>query len=644
MRKLKLWLQIGLVGLVAILLRVWTLMSESPSFEEISASLTALRPFREYAADTQLDLCPPLYYLILHLLSWTGGSLALMRLPSAIAGAVTCVLVFLAARAIFSQRAGFLAGLLLAVSPLHIFSSQEAQPAALFTMVLVVAFYFLVRSLETGSVRTWLVYDVCAIALLYLHPKAMWVVGVLLVLHAAGVLWAQEPHGQRCVRRGRLLGMLLYNYAIIIALSLPWLLVMPTKLSYQEVQPGPLHLARAYLRYPLFGIVRKVPTYLFVAVGIALALLVPPLVNVLRRGNHRTLALFAAVVLIPAVPFVYSQFGRVRFSAARDAVLVAPLYAMLLGLLLGRCILPMRLFLIVLLFSGFGYSITRQAFKHQKLDWNRVRDVIEANAKANDLLVYWPDVTASVGRYYFGNKYDVLNATDFFERAGEAPREKPVYFVVTQIVPSSEPFVYTFPGALKHFASTDFLMQERLNLVARSTGLNMFQLGLWYDDPDSLRVEQDHATSNTQFIYHPNDPVFRNSQFHHDAPEVSYELSGRRGVWMAGPTVHLRLPVTLAPGNYALRVHCSPDFEQLEIGVSEKRSLKMRVWTGVEQTRATIDRETTVRLPFSTETEVKSLPVHIEAVPAAKLGHPRRNYGAKILSISIDLMSEQQGS
>jgi hypothetical protein len=642
MRNLGVWLYAVAVLALGLVLRIWNLGAESPSFEEISASLAAVKGIAEYPRSPELDLCPPLFYAVLHPLTWAGGSLGLMRLPSVIGGAVAATLLYLLGRRVFPDRGAAIGAFLLAANPLHVYFSQEVQPAVLFTVLLIVAFYFMVRSAETASFRDWLFFDLAMIGMLHLHPKAVFVAVAFLILHLIVIPVFANPADQRRVRATRKLGMLAFNYVVITAVSLPWLFIMPTKSSWREAAPGAIELARAFIRYPFFGMVRQVELLWLVAVGVVLLLLLPPFLNLVRQMSMRLFLLVALVLLIPLLPFAYSYFGRVRFSAPRDAVIVAPLFCLLLGLLLGKCIFYMRTVLILVLAVAFGWSVARQAVKPQKLDWNQIRDVVETAAKPGGLLVYWPDMTKRVGEYYFGSKYQIAGASDLLDKWADSAAEEPVVFVVTQNFPSPEPYIYTFPGALRQYAKTEFLWQHRLNFVARSTDMNMFNLRLWFDEPQSLNIVDAH-TSQTQFIYTPTHEVFRNSQFHWDEPDMSYEMNGRRIVWTAAPQVDLKLPVTLSPGDYIMKLHCSPDFEQAEYGNVRERKVSVHFWTGMERRKTTIEEETTVNLRFSVETEVKSLPVHIEVEPTELLGHPKRRFGIKIYSIAIDEAVEQPG-
>lgn len=90
------------------------------------------------------DFHPPLYHLILKF--WDGifgYSETASRFPSIIFGVITCYFVYLIGKKLFSQKAGILAGLFMALNPLAIYYSQEARMYSLAMMAVTAAVYFL---------------------------------------------------------------------------------------------------------------------------------------------------------------------------------------------------------------------------------------------------------------------------------------------------------------------------------------------------------------------------------------------------------------------------------------------------------------------------------------------------------------------
>ncbi|GEM_PF-645578 len=85
---------------------------------------------------------PPLYYLVantgLMLRRWLGVEAAL-RVPSVIAGVLSIPLLFAVVRRWLGDRVALLAAGLMAVSPFHIWYSQEARPYALLLLLSLVA-------------------------------------------------------------------------------------------------------------------------------------------------------------------------------------------------------------------------------------------------------------------------------------------------------------------------------------------------------------------------------------------------------------------------------------------------------------------------------------------------------------------------
>ena len=85
---------------------------------------------------TAVDIHPPLYYLLLHL--WTlllGPSPLAVRLLSVLVGTATVPLLYATGRRLLGERGGLLAALLLAISPFHVYYSQEVRMYGLVTLL-----------------------------------------------------------------------------------------------------------------------------------------------------------------------------------------------------------------------------------------------------------------------------------------------------------------------------------------------------------------------------------------------------------------------------------------------------------------------------------------------------------------------------
>ncbi|MGD2205713.1 MAG: glycosyltransferase family 39 protein [Anaerolineae bacterium] len=99
---------------------------------------------------TAVDIHPPFYYLLLQL--WTqvfGPGPLSVRLLSALVGTATVPLLYATGKRLLGEKAGLLAAFLLAISPFHIYYSQEVRMYGLVTLLGLAAFYFALRC-ESG--------------------------------------------------------------------------------------------------------------------------------------------------------------------------------------------------------------------------------------------------------------------------------------------------------------------------------------------------------------------------------------------------------------------------------------------------------------------------------------------------------------
>lgn len=123
------------------------------------------------------------YYALMHL--WilvAGDSPAALRLPGAVAMAVSAGLVGLVGRRMFSVRTGLLAGLLFAVVPAITRYGQEARPYAFATMFALLATLLLLRALDRPGLKVWTLYGLAVAATGFGHLVAMSVIAGHLIL------------------------------------------------------------------------------------------------------------------------------------------------------------------------------------------------------------------------------------------------------------------------------------------------------------------------------------------------------------------------------------------------------------------------------------------------------------------------------
>jgi hypothetical protein len=170
---------------------------------------------------TAVDIHPPFYYLLLHLwIGILGSGVFSVRLLSVLVGTATVPLLYVVGRRLLGDRGGLLAGFLLAVSPFHIYYSQEVRMYGLVTLLGLAALHFALRweseSVKSGIGRLGigLGYVVTATAALYTQYYAAF---LLLALNLVVVF-----HWLRTRRSACAVLSWLGAQAAVVVLFLPW--------------------------------------------------------------------------------------------------------------------------------------------------------------------------------------------------------------------------------------------------------------------------------------------------------------------------------------------------------------------------------------------------------------------------------------
>jgi len=185
------------------------------------------------------DIHPLLYYFFLHSWMRIGQSPVIVRFPSVVFGLLSICLVFHIARELFDGQVGLLAAALAAISPFHIWYSQEARMYSLLCLLSLLSIFLFFRAYKNGRWQLWIGFGLSTGMSLYAHNLAF------LILFAVDL----------CVllrRRWNLLGRLAVAHLVSLLVFLPWLLLVPGQLAkvrqaYWIPKPGPAELVRTLI-------------------------------------------------------------------------------------------------------------------------------------------------------------------------------------------------------------------------------------------------------------------------------------------------------------------------------------------------------------------------------------------------------------
>ncbi|WP_339106046.1 glycosyltransferase family 39 protein [Haloterrigena salinisoli] len=213
------------IALLAAALRLFRLESESYWVDEVVSVtiVTSNTPSELLISVPGNDPHPPFYYLLLS--GWSalfGTSELATRLLSALVGIATVVVLYGVGRRLFDREVGAIAAVLVAVSPFHVWYSQEVRMYNLLALLTALSLYWFVRiqaerSTDESGVRDDIGYVVSTILLGYTH-----VFGLFAILAQNAYVFSRPL--VRTVPRSRLtLRRWIALEGITALLLLPWL-------------------------------------------------------------------------------------------------------------------------------------------------------------------------------------------------------------------------------------------------------------------------------------------------------------------------------------------------------------------------------------------------------------------------------------
>ena len=161
--------------LIGLAVRGIGITSESLWCDEISSLNHIEQDFPAFFDSLlNVDVHPPLYFVLLRGWCRLFGSTALSaRLLSLVLGLLCLPAAFSLGRRLLDERAGLMAALFLALSPIHVFYAQEARAYTLLALLVLLAVASLIDALENDRPRDWALLVIWNTALLYTHYTAL---------------------------------------------------------------------------------------------------------------------------------------------------------------------------------------------------------------------------------------------------------------------------------------------------------------------------------------------------------------------------------------------------------------------------------------------------------------------------------------
>jgi hypothetical protein len=342
----------------------------------------------------EIEITPPLYFVVAWLATQIDASPELLRAPSLLAGTAAIPLVYALGLRTTGRGAGLVAAALTALAPFMIFYSAEARAYQLMLVLVVLSTLALLVAVERGGVRWWIAYAACCCLAAYAHYTSVFA----LVVQLAWVLWA-HPAARRAA--------LLAAAGAAIA-YLPWLpgfvddLNMPDSRIMSDFSPVTPHTVRLAIEHWSVGYpypqptselrdLPGVPGLALQALGVALGLIAMALACARRglrawlAGADRRLVLVIGMALAAPLGELAASAVGTNLLAARNLAVSWPWFALLLATVLVAAGPRLGVLAAGLVIAGFALGAAKMTEdRFQRPDFAAAAAIIDREAGPRD--------------------------------------------------------------------------------------------------------------------------------------------------------------------------------------------------------------------------------------------------------------------
>lgn len=369
----KTWLFVLII--FGTVLRIWRLGAESFWFDEVYTANLIQKTPSEVISGAASDVYPPLHYLLLQGISKIlGVSEFSLRLPSAIIGIFSIVVIWRLGKLLFDPKTALLAALFLVISPLHIRYSQEARAYSLLLFAILCSYLFLVRLSRDVTIIDIVGYFLSvtitiwshSIGIVYISLQVTWVILEGMISHKPFIPW--KPWG---------LSLLASGFTF-----LPWLTTMYRQ--YQLVSSGTFWVQSATLR--------DFVLYLRDSVGSTNGfILAAPFLLVFtiiwaKKRDIRMLIYYG--FFIPLAIYLFSCFVAPIFTI-RNVISSIPAVSLFLAVIFMNIrYKPLSLAISIFLCAGCCITLYSYYSFPQTEQWREAAAYLQTNAQKNATIMY----------------------------------------------------------------------------------------------------------------------------------------------------------------------------------------------------------------------------------------------------------------
>lgn len=384
------------IFILSLGIRLWGLDSESAWIDEAYSIHLSQVSIQDIFSGCINDQHPPLYYIILKI--WLGNSIDVFkaRLLSVLIGSINIVQVMfiLQGSKIFNMKTTLITGLLVSVSPMHIWYSQEARMYILllfFILLSIQTFVQLLRFIEKDIQRPqnflWFLFVIFNILSLYTHYFSVFIILFELIFFIFYVFY------KKFTIKKTLFGI--YSFFAIGLAFLPWVRVVLNQVLLHKlnwIDETTFYLIATSINRLIIG-----PGVIFLPKELSLFVFISFILFIifgLRRcqknfpGNHTFIILLILWIIIPTFLISFLSLFFPIFQFKQLIIILVPILATVVFFIMQVFKEKIAILITCCLIGVNFLSSIYQQISLTKDNWKGLTYFIEQNYNSGDVIYF----------------------------------------------------------------------------------------------------------------------------------------------------------------------------------------------------------------------------------------------------------------
>ena len=393
-----------LIICLGVFLRMYNIGSESIWYDEAVSIRLSLSPIADILSGKVKDLGnPPLHNICLHYwINLFGKSEMAVRSLSALFGIFSLFLMYKIGKMLFKTKVAFLTTFIYAISPLHIYFSQEARTYSLVTFFCLFSMFFFLKFLRYKNIFYLSGYILTTFLSVYSHYFAFF---ILLSQNIFLIIYYKK---YKNLLSKWVIGQLLISLSYLVI----WI---PSFLSQIGANENLGRSSETWFMHVIFTpifysvgrtLIWKDSSFSKLAIYIFLILVifgVPFVLGVLQlKKNKKILSLLMLLLIMPIIIPVFISILFFPFYTSRYSIIATPVWYLIVSLGLtsikkGK----IKIFFIVGIVLLSVLSICHYYNANNKFEWRLAANYIENNSLTNDVILFDADIGETAFSYYY---------------------------------------------------------------------------------------------------------------------------------------------------------------------------------------------------------------------------------------------------